>query len=205
MSVVPAAPYLVDFSAKDIASEVGEESPRPSSTVGGDSDWAERVEEAHARGIEEGRKAAEAETIARLEEQKAALEQGLATARMSWCEEQGPRIAEQIGMAVRHLEDRIAESVERVLRPFLAEAARDEAIRQLRAIVEELIATNPGITLEISAPEDLLSTVRASLSASVVTVSYVVNEACDVQLKAGASIIETRIAAWLKYSEGQVA
>ncbi|MCZ7594069.1 MAG: hypothetical protein M5U16_03515 [Hyphomicrobium sp.] len=192
-------------SAKDIASEVGEESPRPSSTVGGDSDWAERVEEAHARGIEEGRKAAEAETIARLEEQKAALEQGLATARMSWCEEQGPRIAEQIGMAVRHLEDRIAESVERVLRPFLAEAARDEAIRQLRAIVEELIATNPGITLEISAPEDLLSTVRASLSASVVTVSYVVNEACDVQLKAGASIIETRIAAWLKYSEGQVA
>lgn len=205
MSVVPAAPYLVDFSAKDIASEVGEESPRPSSTVGGDSDWAERVEEAHARGIEEGRKAAEAETIARLEEQKAALEQGLATARMSWCEEQGPRIAEQIGMAVRDLEDRIAESVERVLRPFLAEAARDEAIRQLRAIVEELIATNPGITLEISAPEDLLSTVRASLSASVVTVSYVVNEACDVQLKAGASIIETRIAAWLKYSEGQVA
>lgn len=205
MSVVPAAPYLVDFSAKDIASEVGEESLRPSSTVGGDSDWAERVEEAHARGIEEGRKAAEAETIARLEEQKAALEQGLATARMSWCEEQGPRIAEQIGMAVRDLEDRIAESVERVLRPFLAEAARDEAIRQLRAIVEELIATNPGITLEISAPEDLLSTVRASLSASVVTVSYVVNEACDVQLKAGASIIETRIAAWLKYSEGQVA
>ncbi|KAB2943233.1 MAG: hypothetical protein K8F92_10785 [Hyphomicrobium sp.] len=205
MSVVPAAPYLVDFSAKDIASEVGEESPRPSSTVGGDSDWAERVEEAHARGIEEGRKAAEAETIARLEEQKAALEQSLATARMSWCEEQGPRIAEQIGMAVRDLEDRIAESVERVLRPFLAEAARDEAIRQLRAIVEELIATNPGITLEISAPEDLLSTVRASLSASVVTVSYVVNEACDVQLKAGASIIETRIAAWLKYSEGQVA
>lgn len=205
MSVSPAAPYLVDFSAKEIASEVGEETPRPSSTIGGDSDWAERVEEAYARGIEEGKKAAEAETIAQLEEQKAALELSLAAARKSWCEEQGPRIAEQIGMAVGELKDRIAESAERVLRPFLAQAARDEALRQLGAIIEELIAANPGITLEISGPEDLLGTVRASLSPSVVTASYVVNEACDVQLKAGASIIETRLAAWLKSSEGQVA
>jgi hypothetical protein len=86
----------------------------------------------------------------------------------------------------------------------LAQAVRDQAIGQLRAIVNDLTATNPGITLEISGPEDLLSAMRTNLSSSVANASYVVNEASDVQVKAGASVIETRISAWLQSSEAQV-
>ena len=72
MSVVPAAPFLVDFASTDLASEVAEEIPQQASAAGGEADWAERVEEAYARGIEEGKRSAEAETVALLEEQKAA-------------------------------------------------------------------------------------------------------------------------------------
>ena len=205
MSVVPAAPFLVDFASTDLASEVAEEMPHQALAAGGEIDWAERVEEAYARGIEEGKRSAEAETIALLEEQKAALDQSLAAAREAWCNENGPQVAEQIGTAIRDMEDRIADSAERVLRPFLAQAIRDQAIDQLRAIVSDLIAANPGITLEISGPEDLINAIRTSLSSSVANASYVVNEACDVQVKAGASVIETRISAWLKSSEAQVA
>ena len=205
MSVVPAAPFLVDFASTDLASEVSEEMPHQALAAGGEIDWAERVEEAYARGIEEGKRSAEAETIALLEEQKAALDQSLAAAREAWCNENGPQVAEQIGTAIRDMEDRIADSAERVLRPFLAQAIRDQAIDQLRAIVSDLIAANPGITLEISGPEDLINAIRTSLSSSVANASYVVNEACDVQVKAGASVIETRISAWLKSSEAQVA
>jgi hypothetical protein len=203
--VVPAAPFLVDFASTDLTSEVAEEIPQQASAAAGEVDWAERVEEAYARGIEEGKRAAEAETVVLLEEQKAASDQSLAAAREAWCNEQGPRLAEQIGTAIRDMEERIAESAERVLRPFLAQAVRDEAIGQLRAIVNELTTTNPGITLEISGPEDLLGAMRTSLSASIANASYVVNEACDVQVKAGASVIETRISAWLNSSEAQVA
>lgn len=204
MSVVPAAPFLVDFSSPELASEVAEEMPLEASAAGGETDWTERVEEAYTRGIEAGKRSAEAETVVLLEEQKAALDQSLAAAREAWCTEQGPRLAEQIGTAIRDMEGRIAESAERVLRPFLAQAVRDQAIGQLRSIVNDLTATNPGITLEISGPEDLLSAMRTSLSASVANASYVVNEACDVQVKAGASVIETRISAWLQSSEAQV-
>ena len=204
MSVVPAAPFLVDFGSPELVSEIAEEIPHEASAAGAEIDWAERVEEAYARGLEEGKRSAEAETVILLEEQKAALDQSLAAAREAWCTEQGPRLAEQIGIAVRGLEDRIAGSVERVLRPFLAQAVRDQAIGQLRALVNDLTATNPGITLEISGPEDLLGAMRTNLSSSVANASYVVNEACDVQVKAGASVIETRISAWLKSSEAQV-
>lgn len=204
MSVVPAAPFLVDFGSPELASEVAEEMLLEASAAGAEIDWAERVEEAYTRGLEEGKRSAEAETVVLLDEQKAALDQNLAAAREAWCTEQGPRLAEQVGIAIRAMEDRIAGSVERVLRPFLAQAVRDQAIGQLREIVNDLTATNPGITLEISGPEDLLSAMRASLSSSVANASYVVNEACDVQVKAGASAIETRISAWLQSSEAQV-
>lgn len=204
MSVVPAAPFLTDFGIRPLVPEP-EEEPRQALAVGGEIDWTGQVEEAYARGIEEGRQAAAADTIARLDEQKAASEHSLAAARQAWCEDQGPQIAELITTAIRDMEDRLALSAERVLRPFLAQAVRDQAISQLRSIIDELVVMNPGITLEISGPEDLLDAVRMSLAASVVTVSYVTNAACDVQIKAGASIIETRIAAWLQNNEGHAA
>lgn len=200
MSVLPAAPFLVDFDAKDL-SEIVEEAPRQVAT---ELHWGHRIEEAYARGIEDGRKAAEGEAVTRLEELKAEMEQGLAAAREAWCAEEAPRIAGQITTAIGDMEDRIAQSAERILRPFLAQAVREQAIGELRALLQELLLTSPGITLEISGPEDLLAAARASLSASV-TVSYVANEARDVQVKAAASIIETRIAAWLQDSAGQMA
>ncbi len=205
MSVSPAAPFLIDFGLKEVRPEPAELMPLALSPVGDDVVWAERAEEAYERGLEEGRASAQSEIDARLEQQKAELEQGHAATHEAWCAEQGPLIAERIDAAIRELEARIAQSAERVLRPFLAQTVREQAIDQLRQLVQELLATNPGVTLEISGPEDLLDKVRTSLSASVATVSYVTSETCDVQVKAGASIIETRIAAWLEHSAEQAA
>lgn len=160
------------------------------------------VDEAYVRGVEDGKAAVEAEIAARLEEQKATFERDLVASRESSCLEQGTRIAEQLQAAIGDMEGRITDSTERVLRPFLDQAIRVQAIVELRATLQELVGKTPGITLEISGPEDLLAAVRASLPASNATVSYTANEACDVQVKAGASILETRIAAWLDKIEG---
>jgi hypothetical protein len=205
VSVVPAAPFLADFASPVLVSELAEDIPLQQASATPEIDLAERVDEAYARGIEEGRRSAEAEATVMLEEQKAALDQSLASAREAWCNEEGPRLASQIAAAVRDLEDRIAESAERVLRPFLAQAVRDQAIGQLRTIVNELTASQSGVTLEVSGPEDLLNVIRTNLPSSLANVAYVVNEAPDVQVRAGASVIETRISAWLNSSDGQVA
>lgn len=205
MSLVPASDFLVDFGIKETISKVAAEVPDQASRIAVEQVWAERVEEAHARGQDEARKAAEEEALALLEKHKADLEQALTAARKTWCEAEGPKLAEQLLAAIGDMHNSVAESVERVLTPFVGEAVREEAVRQLRTAVDDLIATNRGISIEVSGPEDLLDAMRASLSGAGVAVSYIVNEASDVQIKAGGSIVETRIAAWLRSIGGQVA
>jgi hypothetical protein len=202
LSVVPAALFLMDFGGKEpvlnIADEVlAADEPAIVADVATDP-----VDEAYARGVEDGKAAVEAEIEARLQEQKEMFDRDLAASRDSSCIEQGARIADRLQAAIEDMEGRIADSTERVLRPFLEQAIRAQAVAELCATLKELAGKTPGITLEITGPEDLLAAVRASLPASVATVSYNANEACDVQVKAGASILETRIAAWLDQIEG---
>jgi hypothetical protein len=201
LSVVPAALFLMDFSGSERGEELLDE-------LAGDEavtlpEFAtDPVDEAYVRGVEDGKAAVEADIVARLEEQKATFEQDLAASRQSWCLAEGARIARQLLTAMGDMEGRIAESTVRVLRPFLGEAIRVQATVELRSILHDLVTKTPGIALEISGPEDLLAAIRESLADSVATVSYVANEARDVQVKAGASILETRIAAWLGQIEG---
>lgn len=202
MSAVPAAQFLVDFGGNEPAAVVAGEDLSEVVPVAVDSSQNGEVEEAYTRGLEEGKTAAEEQLQAELDEQKAAFEQSVASLRDSWCHEQGAQLAEKMDMAVRDMEERITESVGHILGPFLVASVRKQAIVALRATLQELLATNPEVALEISGPEDLLESVRTSLSASVATVSFVASDACDVQVKAGASIVETRMAAWLKQIEG---
>lgn len=202
MSVVPIGSFLVDFGSEAVAAISDEPLHAPAIAADDEDTQAQQIEAAYERGREEARAAAQAELEARLEEQRATLEQSLAASREAWCNEEAGRVAEQLKAALGELEDRIAQSVEHVLRPFLIQAVRDKAMAELRTTVRELVAASPGITLEISGPEDLLEAVRSSLSPSVATVSYVTNEACELAVKAGASVIETRISAWLDQIEG---
>jgi hypothetical protein len=202
LSAVPAAPFLVDFGGNESAAVVAGEAPCEAASDTEDVSQNGQIEEAYSRGLEEGKAVAAAQLQAQLDEQKAAFEQSVATLRDTWCREQGERLAEQIDVAVRDMEERLTDSTGRILGPFLVSAVREQAIAELRATLQELLAANPEGALEISGPEDLLEAVRASLSASVATVSFVANEACDVQVKAGASIVETRMAAWLKHIGG---
>lgn len=207
--MVPAALFLMDFSGSERGEGLFDDAMaggEAADIVGFATDpvgfATESIDEAYARGVEDGKAAVEAEFVAKLEEQKAASEQTMATSREAWSLEEGARIAEQFKKAVSDMEGRIADSTERVLRPFLEQAIRAQAIVELRATLQELVGKTAGITLEISGPEDLLAAVRASLPESITMVSYIANEACDVQVKAGASILETRIAAWLGQIEG---
>jgi len=202
LSVVPVAHFLVDFSAAPLVEAVPEE---PLAAVTPEADWEERVADAYARGIEEGKRLAEADAIAELQIQKAAWEKSAAEAREAWCADTGAGISAQIAAAFGALEDQIATAAERVLMPLVSQSARTQAVQQLRNIIVDLAATNPGIGLQISGPEDLLAIVRDTLPASIVEPVYTVTDKTDIQIKAGASLLETRIASWLQASEGQSA
>jgi hypothetical protein len=205
VSVVPAAFFLVDFGIKDLASGTVGAEVSTADPLAPDAGAPDATADAYARGLEEGRQSAQAEAAAHLEAHQAAAEQTLTEARAAWCREEGARIAELIGIAVGDMELRIADAVDRILRPFMDEAIRVRAIDELRTILQELVSANPDMALEISGPEDLLGQLRESLSGTTASVAYAASAACEVRVKAGASLIETRIAAWLQTYEGQPA
>jgi hypothetical protein len=200
----------MDFGAGESVAEIAVEPPAndepvivPAIAAVVAAETAQRaIDDAYVRGVEDGRTAAEAELPGHLERQKQQLEQSFADSRAAWCSEEGERIAEQCKTAILAMEERIAQATARALRPFLTEAVRTRAIDELRATLNDLVARSPGIPLELSGPEDLITAVRAGLAATGTEVSLVPNEASDVQVKAGGSILETRIAAWLEQIEG---
>jgi len=204
LSVVPVAHFLVDFGAAPLVEATLEE-PTLSAGRPAEPDWEERIADAYARGLEEGRRLAEVEAAAQLEHQMAVWEKGTAEARDAWCADAGASISVQIAAAFGALEDNIAAAAERVLLPLVSQTARTEAVQQLRTIIADLAATNPGIGLQISGPEDLLAIVRDTLPASIAEPVYTVTDTTDIQIKAGASLLQTRIASWLKVSERQPA
>ena len=204
MSGVPIANFLVDFGNKDLSLELAPATLTPVLPIVEEVNWGDRLEEARARGFEEGRQAAEAEVETRLAEQKVEAEQYIAAARASWCAEAGPQLADQFTNAVREMEERITTAVERALRPFLVSAVRMHAVNELRVTLEEFVGKNPGIALEISGPEDLLDAVRERLPAWLKEVSYTANDAREIRVKAGTALIETRISNWLETISGHM-
>lgn len=203
MSGVPAASFLVDFGSADAAAVMDETLHDVMPIADPEADKQQQVDAAYQQGIEEGRAAAAAEAEQRLEQQRSEFEQSLAAAREAWCGEEGSRLSEQIKAALAEIEDRVAVSVEHVLRPFLAETVRAKAIADLHTTLQDLLARNPGTTLEMSGPQPLLDALREGLADTGAAISCVPSEGCEVQVKADGAVIQTRIAEWLKHIEGQ--
>ena len=124
--------------------------PRASSTA------AAKLDEAFARGVDDGRAAAEAEFEARLEEQRTEFDARLAAERQEWATSIGEELANRLLAAVKEFEGRVAETTARILKPFVAAEFHRQAIAELRASLDALLATDSGVSLEISGPEDVL-------------------------------------------------
>ena len=81
---------------------------------------AARIDEAFARGIDDGRAAAESEFEIKLEEQRAEFAAQLAAERQEWVAATGEELANRLLAAVQEFESRVAETTARILKPFLA-------------------------------------------------------------------------------------
>src|SRR5687768_11750349 len=109
MSAVPAARYLTDFGAAGDARAPHAGSMHAKS----ESAAAAKLDEAFARGVDDGRAAAEAEFEARLEEQRTEFDARLAAERQEWATSTGEELANRLLAAVAEFEGRVAETTAR--------------------------------------------------------------------------------------------
>jgi hypothetical protein len=191
MSPPSIARYLRDFGA----------AAEPSVGRPGASRAAE-IDAAFARGVEHGQAAARASLEAKLASQQRQFDLQLAAEREARALEAG-KLAAALAAGLASLEQRIADSVGRLLRPFLAARVHAEALAELRAALTTLLQKEPGIALRIAGPEQLLAPLRANMPQGAI--SYVANGDCEVRVSANDTVLETRLGAWLKGLEGPAA
>lgn len=198
MSAVPAARYLADFSI-----DGDRRPPHPASaSAENGATAAKQIDEAFARGIDDGRAAAESEFEVKLEEQRAQFAEQLAAARQEWATGAGEELANLFLAAVQELEKRVAETTARILKPFLAAELHRQAVAELQANLNMLMATDQGVSLDISGPADVLEVLRQQLSGKTASVTYTPSDDCDVRIVAGPATLETCLKSWMaKFDE----
>ncbi|MGX9980806.1 hypothetical protein [Methylobacterium fujisawaense] len=152
--------------------------------------------EARAEGRREGEALAARAAEAAAAAERAAAATTLAETRQRWVETEAAVLANGFAEQVQMLEARLAGSLTRVLQPFLAEALRQEAIRELQATVSSLVADSQTGTLTLSGPPDLVEALARRLNLPPGRLALSPDSRPDLRIQTNWTVIETRLQAW---------
>jgi hypothetical protein len=198
MSAVPAAPYLAEFQRDGEGGRRTTFSPLMRAKSGDEAEpIAARLERARAAGFASGEAAAGAALDARVAELGEAHVRELAAARQTWVREEADKLEKRLASALGALETQIAQTVVRVLAPFLRAEMRRQAIADLGAELEQLLTGGEAIGVSVTGPEDLLQALRERLAGKTGSIAYAASAEPDVRVVVGDSLLETRLAAWV--------
>lgn len=162
-------------------------------------DTTERIRQAERKGREEGHASAQREFELALAAERARHEEQLATERANWAEQQGGQLAKQIETGLHELEERIAESAGRIMLPFLTEALREQMMAGLAEVFTSLLQNRQNATIRVSGPKDMLAALSNGLGDKGSSVEFVSNDAIDVSILVGETLVETQLEAWIRH------
>jgi hypothetical protein len=159
------------------------------------------IDESYERGLQEGKAAGLAELEAKLEEQRLFYEHRQELERCTWANRETEVLARQLQDGLREIENTVANTVARVLEPFLIESMREQAIAMLVETLDTLLTKGEGTKLEIYGQEDLLQLLREKLINQGIKASFIPANISDLRVKVGQTVIETQLAAWISKFE----
>lgn len=160
-------------------------------------DTADLIRQAEHRGREEGRAAAQMEFELVLASERSRHEENLADERAKWADQQGVQLAEHMTTSLREIERRIADSVARIMTPFVTEALRMEMMESLREVFVSLVSDRQKAAIRVSGPQDVLLALSERLGENGPSVEFIPSDAIDVSILVGDTAIETQLEAWI--------
>jgi hypothetical protein len=196
--VTPVAKFLVEFGRNDHASsfKAQDELVLPQDFETGEIALEQRLEDAFARGLEEGKEKAKAEYEVEMAAAQAKFARQMEAARESWALEQAEPLYERITASFQDFQNSIADSVTRVLIPFLKNVLVKQTVDDL---VEALatITAQPIGTIKISGPEDLIQALRERVTGGNFDLEFISSELNEVTIVANQTTVVTQLQAWI--------
>lgn len=207
MKPIPIAQYLNQFGR--VEPNYGDRPPADRSqresvllkprVVAAPIDIEARIEEALERGRQEGLAAARAESAAALAQQRGLSAERESAARLAWQANEYAQFAGKIDFALGAIEEKLAQSVARILKPFLIEEQVKKVTRTLSENLSRILSKDAPPVLKIAGPEALLNLLRDKLSSHPVEVEYVQADGLDVTVEANQTILKTQLQAWIDH------
>jgi hypothetical protein len=99
------------------------------------------------------------------------------------------------------VEDNLAATVARILKPFLIEERVKRITESLSESLSMILSKDAPAVLKITGPEALLGVLRDKMSSHAVAVEYVAAEGLDVTVEANQTIIKSQLQAWIDHIE----
>jgi len=148
-------------------------------------------QEGYEAGVAVGRAQAQANIL----DHDVLLRDAVAAARSEWISQESERIALGVERALTHLQDEICTVAMRVLSQISDEAMRERSISEFCMHVATLLRDGQAGIVTVHAPADLIGQLQARLGAFA-SLEFIVRDTAEVWLRSGATMIETRFAAW---------
>jgi hypothetical protein len=160
-----------------------------------------RIEDALERGRQEGLAAARAESAAALVEERSLSSERENAERFAWQAGEYAEFAEKIEAAMGALEEKLAQSVARILKPFLVEERVKQVTQALADNLSRILSKDAPAVLKITGPEALLNLLRDKLSSHAAVVEYVPASGLDVTVEANQTVLKSQLQAWIDHIE----
>jgi hypothetical protein len=160
-----------------------------------DAQLAEAVE----RGRQEGLATARAEFAAAILAERKELEERDSARQLAFQANEYAGFGEKIEHAMAAIEDGLAQTVARILKPYLSEAVARQATEALSDALSRMLSRDAPSLIKITGPEPLLGLLREKMAAHPVTVEYVASAGVDVTVEANQTIIQSQLQAWIDH------
>jgi hypothetical protein len=200
MKPIPIAQYLNRFER---AEPTDMEAPRRQNAltlkprvVPVVEDVETRLNDAFERGRQEGLATARAETAAALARQQDEQEERAGAERVAFQADEYAKLADQISAGLNEIEERIAATVARILRPYLAQEHSRLVVKALSDGLARILSGDTATLLKITGPEVMLNVLRDRLAKHPIQVEYSIEDGVDVTVEAQHTIIRSQLQAW---------
>jgi len=198
MSIRPVSEYLTHFrdAGENVEVPIIAEEGLYTDTINGNDVESRLVaarEEGQARGLEEGRREGEA----LLEKERQSFEGRLCDEKRRWTEEFAQSLKHDLYSSIQHMGEEIADTVERILRPFLADKIRERAIIELKTTILTLGNHSGGKPIIIKGPKEILDILVKEIPSKIERIDTDAAVDPEVKITLGDSHIETRLQTWL--------
>lgn len=122
--------------------------------------------------------------------------ESLTAERAAWATDEGSALALQLRETLHDIEERLSGRIANILRPFMAEAFRQQAMTVTKTALSSILSDPASPIIKVTGPKDVLDELRKAAGDLHTVVEFIEGSDSDVSIAAGSTLIETQLTSW---------